>query len=433
MGVARFFLAQSLYANSLWLLLAQGVNYSLGFIFWLVVARLYPPSDVGFAAAVLPAASMVASLGMLGLGSSLIRFLSGSGQGAAALINQVSTAVFLVTALLTAIFVLGIETWSPELRILRTEPLYLIIFVALILLSAWQAILLQTFVASRRSGFSLAVSLIHGMGKTVGVLVLASLVGGLGIVLSWTLALALSVTLALFIFLPRTLPHYRLKPLIDLRMLSSIVPYSLANYVAESLWSVPSWVLPLVIVNRLGTEQNAYFGIAWVVAMLPLIIPRAVSMAMFAEGSHDLAQMRNNLLRSLRLCALMLAPLVLGVMLIGDKLLLLYGEGYAASGKILLSTTALAVLPGTVTILYVTIARVQKWLLQIVFLSAAEAIGVVSLTLLLVGELGVLAPGVALLTVNCLLAVALLPRMFHVIRNIPAETSPDAAVPTPSP
>ena len=382
-----------------------------------MVARLYPPPDVGLAIAILPAANMVASFGMLGLGSSLIRFISDSGQGASGLINQVSTAVFLMIALLAAIFILGIEIWSPALSFIQTEPTYLAIFLALVLFSAWQAILIAVFVAFRRSGYSLAVGLIHGAGKTIGVLVTASLVGGVGIILSWAVALALSVALALFVFLPRILPHYRPKPRIDLRMLGSIVPFSFANHFAESFWSVPGWILPLVIVNRLGAEQNAYFGITWVIAMLPFIIPRAIGMAMFAEGSHDTAQMKTNLIGSLRLCALMLAPVVLAVMLIGDKLLLLYGEGYAASGKTLLSITALAVLPGTVVILYVTLARVQKWLLQIIFLSAAEAIGIISLTLLLVGELGVLAPGVAILTVNCLFAVVLLPRLFRVIQG----------------
>jgi len=419
--VPRFISAQPLYANSLWLLLAHGVNYSLGFMFWLVVARLYPPSAVGLATAVLPAANMVASLGMLGLGSSLIRYLSGSGQGATALINQISTAVFLAITLFTAIFLLGIETWSPALRIILTEPLFLVIFVTLVLLTAWQAILTQTFIASRRSGYSLTVSLIHGMGKTVAVVVTAFWAGGMGIIFAWTLALMLAVVLAVFVFLPRVLPDYRLRPHLDFRMLRSIVPYSLANHVAESLVSVPSWILPLLIVNRLGTEQNAYFGIAWVVATMPFIIPRAVGTAMFAEGSHDLAQMRSNVIRSLRLCALMLAPLVLGVVLVGDKLLLFYGEGYAAAGKMLLSVTALSVLPATVSILYVTIARVQKWLWQIVFLSAAEAIGIIVATLLLIDQLGILAPGVGVLIVNSFFALALLPRIFRVIHGTGAD------------
>jgi len=37
----------SLYRNAIYLMASSGVTVFLGFVFWIVVARLYPPSDVG--------------------------------------------------------------------------------------------------------------------------------------------------------------------------------------------------------------------------------------------------------------------------------------------------------------------------------------------------------------------------------------------------
>lgn len=420
MSVARFFLSQSLYANSLWLLLAQGFNYFFGFFFWLVVARLYPPSAIGVSAALLPAAGMVAFISTLGLGTSIIRFISSAHQGGPALANQVFTTVTVAAAVLTAGFVLGLDLWSPKLGFVRQQPEYLVLFFALVFLHALQAPLAQTFVATRHSGYALAGSLVHGVGRVAGALATASFVGGLGIVFSWTLALALSVGLALFVFLPRALPGYRLRPQIRLRLFREIGAFSLANYVADGLWSVPPWVLPLIFVNLLGPEQNAYFVVAWVVGMLPFAVPQAIGTAMFAEGSHHPAHLGAQLLRSLKLCGAMLGPLVLAFLLVGDKLLLLYGESYAAAGRLLLPTAALAVVPATLTILYVTIARIQQRLHQIILLSGAAAVGTLLITFVLVERLGILAAGVGLLATHTLIALALLPRIVQLVRA-PAE------------
>lgn len=416
MRFARALLSQSLYANSLWLLLAQGFNYFFGFLFWLVAARFYSPADVGISAALLPAAAMVAFIGTLGLGTSIIRFLSSAHQGGPALANQVFTTVTAAAAVLTAGFVLGLDLWSPKLGFIRQQPEYLMLFSALVFLTALQAPLAQTFVATRHSGYALTGSLVHGVGRVAGALTTASLVGGLGIVFSWTLALALSVGLSLFVFLPRALPGYRLQPQIHPRLFREIGAYSLANYVADGLWSVPPWVLPLIFVNLLGPEQNAYFAVTWVVAMLPFTVPQAIGTAMFAEGSYHPVQMGAQLLRSLKLCGAMLGPLVLALLLVGDKLLLLYGESYATAGRLLLPTAALAVAPATLTILYMTIARIQQWLRQIILLSGAVALGTLLITFVLVGRLGILAAGVGLLSTHTLIALVLLPRIVQLVR-----------------
>jgi len=233
----------------------------------------------------------------------------------------------------------------------------------------------------------------------------------------------------LFVFLPRALPGYRLRQQIRLRLFREIGAYSLANYVADGLWSLPAWVLPLIFINLLGPEQNAYFAVAWVVAMLPFAVPQAIGTAMFAEGSHHSAQMGTQLLRGLKLCGAMLGPLVLALLLVGDKLLLLYGDSYATAGRLLLPTAALAVVPATLTILYLTIARIQQWLHQIILLSGGTAVGTLLITFVLVGRLGILAAGVGFLATHTLIALALLPRMIQLVRATdeqPSEACPGA-------
>ena len=416
MRAARFVLAESLYANSLWLLLGQGFNIFFGFLFWLVVARLYAPSDVGIGAALLPAAGMMGFISMLGLGPTLIRFIASAGHDNPELVNQVFTVVTIAALLLATLFVFGFDLWSPKLSFVRNHPLYLGMFVALVVLSAVFVLFGEAFVAVRRTNYALAASLIHGLGRVAGAAVFSSLIGGPGIVLAWTLAMALAVCLSAFVLFPRALPGFRLRPQVRLHLFHEIGGYSLASYVADGLWSVPSWVLPLIFVNLLGPEQNAYFGITWVVAMLPLTVPQAIARAMFSEGSHHPDRIGEYLLRSIKLAIGLLGPVLLGLLFLGEKLLSIYGAPYADAGHSLLTTAALAVVPGTLTVLYIAIARVRKQLVQIILTSGGVAVGTLLITFVLVGRLGILAAGVGFLATHTLIAVVLLPHMVQLVR-----------------
>lgn len=420
-GAHGFFHARPLYANSLWLLLTSGANYGFGFLFWVVVARLYSAEQVGIGAAILPAASLVAFLSMFGLGTGLIRFMSRAGSEAPALINQAFTLGTLASVALGVMFVLGLDLWSPTLAIIREQPGYSVMFVSLVVLTALNVLLGQTFVALRHTGYGLVASLIHGIGRIVGAAAMVSVVGAMGIVLSWTLPLALAVGVCLVFFVPRALPGFRPRPQLRLRLLSAMGAFTLTSYVAEGLWAAPAWVLPLVVVNVLGPEQNAYFVLAWGVAMLPFVVPKALATAMFAEGSHRPAQVGADMVRSLKLCGLILGPVVLALVLAGDKLLLLYGERYAAEGRLLLAIATLAVLPGTLPHLYLANVHIEQRLFQIILISGVTNCGTLFLSILLLPWLGILAPGVGLLAGHTLMALAVLPPMVRLVKATVAQ------------
>lgn len=63
--------------------------------------------------------------------------------------------------------------------------------------------------------------------------------------------------------------------------------FAFANYVSTVLWSAPAFLLPLLVINVLGREANAYFYIAFSISGLLAMIPMAVSLSVFAHGSHD--------------------------------------------------------------------------------------------------------------------------------------------------
>ncbi len=51
-------------------------------------------------------------------------------------------------------------------------------------------------------------------------------------------------------------------------------------------------ILPIMVLNVLGVEQAAYYYIAYAIAALLFMIPSAISMSLFVEGSHGEALKR---------------------------------------------------------------------------------------------------------------------------------------------
>jgi len=65
----------SLYRNSIYLILSMGVVSVFGFFFWMINARLYSAEQVGIGTTLISLMSLISSFSFLGLGNNLIKYL----------------------------------------------------------------------------------------------------------------------------------------------------------------------------------------------------------------------------------------------------------------------------------------------------------------------------------------------------------------------
>ncbi|MFC1904353.1 lipopolysaccharide biosynthesis protein [Chloroflexota bacterium] len=155
-----------LYSNAVYMVIANATSALFGFVFWIIAARLYPPEDVGLAAALIAAVSLLMWFCDLGLGWGLIRFLSHSGKNAEAMINTVLITRILLPIVVAFIFVAGLGFWSPALLFIRDDPTYLTAFVLFTVAYALFISVNDTFIAKRRAGFTLANTFVSTPPKT---------------------------------------------------------------------------------------------------------------------------------------------------------------------------------------------------------------------------------------------------------------------------
>lgn len=400
----------SLYRNAIYLMINSGLTAILGFVFWIVVARLYPPKSVGLSSALISMVGLLSFTGTLGLGFGIIRFLPSSSDKARFL-NSSFTASFLASVVVTLVFLVGLPLWPSKLMFGQENPFFVVAFIVFVVATAFYNILIQVFISFRRAEFTLVNGIIFGSLAIALVVALATTFRTFGIFVSWGIAMAVSAAVNLFFFCPQVLYRYRPLPCFQRRITNEMIRFCFANYVGQILWNLPTWILPPMIVILIGAEANAYFYVTWGIAVFLLSIPTTTSLSFFAEGSHREGRLGTDLKRSLKLVTFLLIPVIIIVFLFGKKFLLLFGREYSERGTYLLYILALATAPASINFLYLGVVRVEKRIEEIIFISSAIALGTLVLSYLLLPHLGIPGAGIGWLTSQTMVALVVFPRL----------------------
>lgn len=399
-----------LYRNALYLIMSNLVVPITGFIFWVIVARIYLPEEVGLASAVIAVITLLATLSTLGLEFAVIRFLPQSDNNTNLKINSYLTVSILSALFFCVIFLIGLKVWSPALLFLYHETVFLTTFVIFTITYTVCMIVVNIFVARRRAGFALLHSFILATLRLPLPVILAFFFGTFGILASWGLSWITALVVSLLILLPKVEPGYRPLPVIRWSVVREIAHFSFTNYLANLLWMIPSLVLPIMVLNMLGSELNAYFYIAWTVGNVLATIPLSISMSLFAEGSTDEKSLRANIKRSFKLTFIILVPAVMLMLFFADKLLLIFGATYSQEGAMLLRVLALAALPIGVNYIYISIKRVQKKLAALMGVGTFIVTATLVASYLLLPQISIIGGGVAWLGSQGALALWIISR-----------------------
>lgn len=384
-------LGTPLYKNALFLIMKSGSGAILGFIFWVVVARFYSTSEVGVASALISAMGLLTMLSLLGVNLGLIRFLPGE-QDRKGMINSSLTIVGAFSLLLAGIFILGLPFWSPALLFLQENVWLIFYFVIFVTASSLYRIQTSVFIALRFTEAIFIRNLLW-MGFKIALVIALTSWGVLGIFNSWGIALWIAVIISIR-FIRKVQPDYRPLPTIKKSVLNHMMRFSAGNYVADMLSAAPTYMLPLLVLGALGAELNAYFYIAFAIANLLFSIPVAVNASLFAEGSYAPEKLRANAIRATKFMLLILIPAIIAVLLLGDKILLLFGVKYSQNALEVLQVLSISSIPYALIELYIVVKRIQLVIKPIIYTCAFRAVLIPATCYALIQSVGLAGVGI---------------------------------------
>ncbi len=257
-NVYKHIMTDPLYKNSILNMASTFILGALGFVFWMIVARLFKAANVGIATTLLSIMTLLCSITILGLSSSLIRYLPKS-PNKNALINSVFAIVTIVTLLGSVMFLLGLQIFSPQLLFLRSNLIYILSFIIFTIFCAWNTLIENIFMAFRAASNILIKNTIISILKLALPFVLITF-GAYGIFAATALALALGVIVSLIILILKF--KIRLSFSVNVALVKETSAYSFANYIMGFMFNAPSLVLPVIILNVLSAEYAAYYYIA---------------------------------------------------------------------------------------------------------------------------------------------------------------------------
>jgi O-antigen/teichoic acid export membrane protein/Ser/Thr protein kinase RdoA (MazF antagonist) len=337
-GLVTTALNDSLLRNAAFLMASTGIMSVLGFGFWIFVAHLYSPSEIGEASALIAITLLISNLSFFGLNSAFVRFLPTS-KNQSRDINAALITVTLATVIAGAAYLAFGPHYSGHLAVLLsswwTRGLFLLMMVAVSLNTLTDSI----FIANRRAEYHTIVYSAFGVVRLILPLILIML-GSLGIFMAYISAVCVSLLLSFYfmkkaagyVFFSR--PNWNF--IIDSRR------YTSSNYISTLLSGLPSQLIPTLIILKLGAASAAYFSMAWTMANLLYVVPSAITNSLLAETSHKMANQARNLRHAIRLLASILVPIVGLAILVAPYLLSLFGKNYAAGGTGIFQLLALS-------------------------------------------------------------------------------------------
>ncbi|MGO8882974.1 MAG: lipopolysaccharide biosynthesis protein, partial [Streptosporangiaceae bacterium] len=136
--------------DSLYLILSSGLQAALGFTFWIIAARLFSAADVGRAGSLIAATVLIAYVALLGLNSTLVRYLPTAPDR-----DALITAGFLLVAGCGAgiglLYVVLTPVLAPRLAFVEHQPALAAGFVLLTAAAAINLLTDSVFIASRKA------------------------------------------------------------------------------------------------------------------------------------------------------------------------------------------------------------------------------------------------------------------------------------------
>lgn len=379
-GTYKKYRHDSLYRNSIYLMASTLILAVLGFFFWVINARIYTTEQIGIATTIISICSLITNFSILGLRTTIIRYLPTSKQKNAK-INTSINLIALASLFSAIIFLFGIPFFSPVLIFIQRNIIFSLLFIISIIFSSLSQFLEGVFIAYRSSGYVFLKNAIWSVCKLIFPFLLLFL-GSYGIFLSFSFANILAVIICLFVLGYKF--KYSYKPSINIRIIRLVAKLSFGNYLSGFFSIFPSLLLPLIITNNIGPKESAFFYIDMMIANLLYIIPLATTQSLFAELSYDKNSLREHLKKATILISLLMGIGIFTTIFFGNIILQVFGKSYSDSGFHFLQLLALSGIFIAINCIGSTILNVKKKIKLLVVTNMLTAALIIIFSLLFI-------------------------------------------------
>lgn len=409
------FISKDSFLKNAYILISDGIsNTFLGFIYWLIAARLFEASDIGIANSAISAIILVVSLSVQGFGVGIIRLLPQYPDKENQVINSCLTLSLILLSLILSIFYLFLPFWSTSLNSFIDGK---ILFFVLFSFSYLYTQLLDCVFISTRKTQNLLIKNLQ-----LNVIKLLLLLGFIhqesnGLYYSWGISIVIICIIETLIVRKRVNTSYKPALFFDRELGREVLGYSMKNHVADVVSSIPSMILPIMIAELINVKMVAYFTIPWMIVNSLMIIERSTSQSLFAEISDDISLLSFKVAKSIKFLLYQLFPLLFMILLFGKYILSIYGEEYSSNGYSLLVILTMSLIPYSLNVTYFVILRAKKELSTLQLYSFFLTTSILVLSYFMAIRWSLIGIGIAWLAAQFLCFLIISPNLNKILRG----------------
>jgi O-antigen/teichoic acid export membrane protein len=417
----RSHVAIPLYRSAYALMAGVAVNSLLGFLFWAIASRTYSTHAVGVDSAAIAALTFLTGIGGLFLDGSLYRFLPRAGDATGRLVAAATVVTVASATLAAVVFIAGHHVWAPDLSFLRSSGWVVLVAILSVVGSCLLVLVDGALIGVRRAGWVPIKGSAYGLAKIVVLAICVALVPRYGILVAWVAPSALVLLGSAWLLGRRLLPLHReaSRESSEQFGVAPVVRYATGNYVAFLCNLAYRTLPPLLVIHELGARSSAFFYVPWLVSTSLVLLTNNLSVSLVVEGSLDPRELTLQTRRALRQFIRLILP-ISGVLLVGSPYILrVFGQEYASHGASLLRLLALGLVPASIAIIAIGVARVQDHVRLIIVTQFVLAVLVLGLGAVFIRAIGLEGFGLSWLIAQTAVAVWLARRELRPVLKPP--------------
>jgi O-antigen/teichoic acid export membrane protein len=333
----------------------------LGFAYWWLAARLFPPEAVGLASAAVSAMMLLGMLCIVGLGTLLIGELPRQPGKEASLISSALILVGGIGICGGILFALVAPLVSADFRAFRVSIGAILLFAVGVGLTAVTTVLDQALIGLLKGELQFWRNTFFAAAK-LALLFLAGLEllkAGTMIYGTWAAGNILSlVPLAGLVMWKAGRPGQSFLP--DWKLLRKLGLPALQHHMLNLILQAPTTALPVLVTILLSATTNAWFYMAWMISGLAFIASYALTTVLYAVNSGQPSELTRKIRVTLTIA---LAMCMLGnclMQLAATQILDLFGHIYAEQAAWSLRIVVLGAFPMIFKHHYIAVSRIHS-------------------------------------------------------------------------
>ena len=321
-----------LYRTSVLLVVDSVMIGALGGVFILVAAHVWEPRTIGVVAAIMGASTLLVTAAGLGMPSTVVAFLAGEPDQALMMRGALLITIPVGAVLLAGLWVLPGHATVPLVHVGVSVPWAVLFTFGLVASNIVVAVGDPAFLARQEVSWIVGKDMAAMAVRFLALVLLigTGTAGYFGVAVIYT-GFAALVDLGLLRWRLRRAP--RPSRTSGVKLVRTHAGFAAGNQIAVLVAMIPTALLPVIVLARLGAASAAYIAVAMQILAVLTVLPSMTSQSLFAEMSAHPDAVLEPVRKALRAAYVFTIPAAVGIIVGAPALLELFGPRYSIHGR----------------------------------------------------------------------------------------------------